>query len=81
MAKQMLSPYLKTFSPNYHQLAQNRPDATLAREHLIGITPLIFNPILMIFFKCCFLGTNRNVTITKLYYLELNIGFGPRFLL
>ena len=52
-----------------HQLAQNRPDATLATWTLFGYL-VIFHPILMVFLRnACFLMTNLMVTITKLYFL------------
>ena len=54
-----------------HQLAQNRPYATLATLTLFGHNLVIFHPILTLFFSinACFLKTNRMVTITKLYFL------------
>ena len=51
---------------NWHKL-QNRPDATLIQEHLIGHNSSNFD---IIFFQnACFLKTNLMVTITKLYEL------------
>ena len=38
------------FAENGHQLAQNRPDATLATWALFGHNLVIFHPILTLFF-------------------------------
>ena len=62
--------HIYQFAQNGHQLAQNRPDATLATWTLFGHNLVIFHPILtFIFLNACFLKTNRMVTITKLYFL------------
>ena len=62
--------HIYQFAQNGHQLAQNRPDATLATWTLFGHNLVIFHPIVTLFFlNACFLKTNRIVTIIKLYFL------------
>ena len=61
--------HIYQFAQNGHQLAQNRPDATLAALTLFGLNLVNFHPIMTFFFNSCFLKTNRMVTITKLYFL------------
>ena len=62
--------HIYQFAQNGHQLAQNRPDATLATLTLFGHNLIIFHPILTLFFlNASFLKTNRMVTITKLHFL------------
>ena len=60
--------HIYKFAQNDHQLAQNRPDATLATWTLFGHNLVIFHPILNLFFSkiIVFLKTNRMVTKTKL---------------
>ena len=41
------------FAQNGHQLAQNRPDATLATWTVFGYNLAIFHPILTLFFSKC----------------------------
>ena len=61
--------HIYQFAQNGHQLAQIRPDATLATWTLFGHNLVIFHPILTFFFlNACFLKTNRMVTITELYF-------------
>ena len=49
------------FAQNGHQLAQNRPDATLATLTSFGHNLVIFHPILTFFFsKCLFFKEKSN---------------------
>ena len=51
--------HIYQFTQNGHQLAQNRPDSTLATWKLFGHNLVIFHPILTFFFsKCLFFKTN-----------------------
>ena len=62
--------HIYQFAQNGHQLAQNRPNATLATWTLFGHNLVIFHPILTYsFLNACFLKTIRMVTITELYLL------------
>ena len=53
--------HIYQFAQNGHQLAQNRPNATLATWTLFGHNLVIFHPILTFFiFKCLFFKDNLN---------------------
>ena len=53
--------YIYQFAKNGHQLAENRPDATLATWTLFGHNLVMFHPILTLFFsKCLFFKDKSN---------------------
>ena len=79
-----LEVHIYQFAENGHQLARNRPDATLATWTLFGHNLVIFHPILTLFIsKCLFFkgkskGDNNLALFPLVQILVFALVFAPR---